>query len=35
MMQGLMEIARRVAGTPRIANHLLRWVRDFAQIHEG
>jgi Holliday junction DNA helicase RuvB len=28
-----LEIARRSRGTPRIANHLLRWVRDFAQIH--
>lgn len=26
------EIARRSRGTPRVANHLLRWVRDFAQI---
>ncbi len=29
---GLMEIARRSRGTPRIANHLLRWVRDFVQM---
>ena len=29
-----LEIASRSRGTPRIANHLLRWVRDFAQIHE-
>lgn len=29
---GLMEIARRARGTPRIANHLLRWVRDFVQM---
>ncbi|MBA3957659.1 MAG: Holliday junction branch migration DNA helicase RuvB [Parachlamydiaceae bacterium] len=29
---GLMEIANRARGTPRIANHLLRWVRDFAQM---
>jgi len=28
------EIARRARGTPRIANHLLRWVRDFAQIRK-
>ena len=28
------EIASRARGTPRIANHLLRWVRDFAQIHK-
>ncbi|WP_068466571.1 Holliday junction branch migration DNA helicase RuvB [Candidatus Protochlamydia phocaeensis] len=26
------EIAKRSRGTPRIANHLLRWVRDFAQM---
>jgi len=26
------EIARRARGTPRIANNLLRWVRDFSQI---
>ena len=29
---GLSEIARRSRGTPRIANHLLRWVRDYAQM---
>ncbi len=29
---GSMEIARRSRGTPRIANNLLRWVRDFAQV---
>lgn len=28
------EIAMRARGTPRIANNLLRWVRDFAQIRE-
>jgi len=27
-----MEIARRSRGTPRIANNLLRWVRDFSQV---
>lgn len=27
-----MEIAKRARGTPRIANNLLRWVRDFAQM---
>lgn len=27
-----LEIAARSRGTPRIANHLLRWVRDFAQM---
>lgn len=26
------EIAKRSRGTPRIANHLLRWVRDFSQM---
>ncbi len=29
----LFEIASRSRGTPRIANHLLRWVRDYAQMH--
>ena len=29
---GAREIAQRSRGTPRIANHLLRWVRDFAQV---
>ena len=29
------EIARRSRGTPRIANNLLRWVRDFAQVRTG
>ena len=29
---GGLEIARRSRGTPRIANNLLRWVRDFAQV---
>ncbi|MDQ6962544.1 MAG: Holliday junction branch migration DNA helicase RuvB [Mariprofundaceae bacterium] len=33
---GHMEIARRSRGTPRIANRLLRRVRDFAQVeHQG
>ena len=33
---GAMEIARRSRGTPRIANNLLRRVRDYAQVkHEG
>lgn len=31
-VQCAMEIAKRSRGTPRIANNLLRWVRDFAQI---
>jgi Holliday junction DNA helicase RuvB len=30
--EGLREIARRSRGTPRIANNLLRWVRDYAQV---
>lgn len=30
---GLAEVAARSRGTPRIANHLLRWVRDFALTH--
>lgn len=30
----LLSIASRSRGTPRIANNLLRWVRDFAQIKE-
>lgn len=30
--EGLQEIARRSRGTPRIANNLLRWVRDFVQV---
>ncbi|MDD4735711.1 MAG: Holliday junction branch migration DNA helicase RuvB [Kiritimatiellae bacterium] len=29
---GAREIGARARGTPRIANHLLRWVRDFAQV---
>ncbi|MBI2441665.1 MAG: Holliday junction branch migration DNA helicase RuvB [Lentisphaerae bacterium] len=29
---GAREIAQRARGTPRIANNLLRWVRDFAQV---
>lgn len=29
---GALEIAQRSRGTPRIANNLLRWVRDFAQV---
>ena len=30
---GAMEIARRARGTPRVANRLLRQVRDFSQVH--
>jgi len=34
--QGARELARRSRGTPRIANNLLRRVRDFAQVkHQG
>ncbi|MCM8537019.1 MAG: Holliday junction branch migration DNA helicase RuvB [Lentisphaeraceae bacterium] len=29
---GALEIARRSRGTPRIANNLLHWVRDYAQV---
>ncbi len=32
---GASEIARRARGTPRIANNLLRWVRDYAQVRAG
>lgn len=30
--EGALEIARRSRGTPRIANNLLRWVRDYASV---
>ncbi len=30
--EAAIEIAKRARGTPRVANHLLRWVRDFAQM---
>lgn len=30
--EGALAIAERARGTPRVANNLLRWVRDFAQI---
>jgi Holliday junction DNA helicase RuvB len=30
--EGSMEIAARSRGTPRVANALLRWVRDYAQV---
>ena len=33
--EGILEIARRSRGTPRIANRMLRRVRDFAQIRPG
>jgi Holliday junction DNA helicase RuvB len=33
--QGMIEIARRSRGTPRIANRLLRRVRDYAQVKAG
>ena len=32
---GAGEIAKRARGTPRIANNLLRWVRDYAQVKAG
>ncbi len=32
MPGGALAIARRSRGTPRVANALLRWVRDFAQV---
>ena len=32
LKEGALAIAERSRGTPRIANNLLRWVRDFAQI---
>lgn len=31
-LEGAMGIARRSRGTPRVANTLLRWVRDYAQV---
>lgn len=31
-VEAALEIARRSRGTPRIANNLLRWVRDYSQI---
>ena len=33
--EGLAEVARRSRGTPRIANNLLRWVRDYAQVQKA
>ncbi len=30
--EGALELARRSRGTPRIANNLLRWARDYAQV---
>ncbi len=33
--EGLFEIARRSRGTPRIANRMLKRVRDWAQVHAG
>jgi len=32
---GALEVASRSRGTPRVANALLRWVRDFAQVRGG
>jgi Holliday junction DNA helicase RuvB len=33
--EGALEVARRSRGTPRIANNLLKWVRDFTQVRTG
>jgi Holliday junction DNA helicase RuvB len=33
--EGALQIASRSRGTPRVANALLRWVRDFAQVRGG
>lgn len=33
--ESALEVARRSRGTPRVANHLLRWVRDFAQMRNN
>lgn len=33
--EGIKEIARRARGTPRVANRLLKRVRDFAQVRAG
>jgi len=33
--EAALEIARRSRGTPRIANNLLRWVRDYALVKSG
>lgn len=33
--ESALEIAKRARGTPRIANNLLRWVRDYAQMRAG
>lgn len=33
--EGALEIASRSRGTPRIANNLLRWVRDFSQVRSN
>ncbi len=32
LREGALEIAARARGTPRVANALLRWVRDYAQV---
>jgi holliday junction DNA helicase RuvB len=33
--EGALQIASRSRGTPRVANALLRWVRDYAQVRAG
>jgi Holliday junction DNA helicase RuvB len=35
VVDAALEIAKRARGTPRIANNLLRWVRDFAHIQKS
>ncbi|MDF2549271.1 MAG: Holliday junction ATP-dependent helicase RuvB [Chlamydiales bacterium] len=32
--ESLFEVAHRCRGTPRIANNLLRWVRDYLEMHQ-
>lgn len=34
LSEGALEIARRSRGTPRVANRLLKWVRDVAQVRQ-
>jgi Holliday junction DNA helicase RuvB len=35
LLGGALEIGARSRGTPRVANNLLRWVRDFAEVKAG
>ncbi len=32
--EGSLEIAKRARGTPRIGNNLVKWTRDYAQMHD-